>query len=473
MPLSIEAELRFGRYDAGGVDPRRPETEPQPFRLFCALVAAAAAQDREVSWVALEWLERLPPPTIHVGPAVDAGRHQAYVVVNDTTNKSGSQMWPGRTNGLRERVGATFATPRLAFVWPGTDPPAQHLAELGRLASGVPYLGRVTSSVRLRVDDAVPATDPSWRPPLRPGTLRDAGVDVAVPYPGSLAALRGLYERGDRAWEAARLIRYVSEAGQQPVPGAPTRRGGHHDLVVLGLAGRTPVDGRHLVRATMALRRAVMSRVADLVGPDHLPVPLHGHEAGADHVAFLGLPFVGDRHADGRLLGLGLALPELPDGDRVVITKAVTDGFDELVGLFRQPVPLDHDPFRARPWGLVPERWTAADRGGAREWVTATPLVLDRFPKRGDRREDLVADALVTAGAPHPEAVTTAAGPIVPGALGWTSRYRGDAGGHRPPRPALHARVRFAEPVVGPLLAGSLRYLGLGLLAPVGDRTAA
>jgi hypothetical protein len=30
----------------------------------------------------------------------------------------------------------------------------------------------------------------------------------------------------------------------------------------------------------------------------------------------------------------------------------------------------------------------------------------------------------------------------------------------------LHARVRFAEPVVGPVLAGSMRYLGLGLFLP-------
>jgi CRISPR-associated protein Csb2 len=37
----------------------------------------------------------------------------------------------------------------------------------------------------------------------------------------------------------------------------------------------------------------------------------------------------------------------------------------------------------------------------------------------------------------------------------------------------MHVRVGFAEPLVGPLLAGSLRYLGLGLFVPDRDERAA
>jgi CRISPR-associated protein Csb2 len=36
----------------------------------------------------------------------------------------------------------------------------------------------------------------------------------------------------------------------------------------------------------------------------------------------------------------------------------------------------------------------------------------------------------------------------------------------RPQRRLLHARIRFTELVVGPVLAGSMRYLGLGLFLP-------
>ena len=34
------------------------------------------------------------------------------------------------------------------------------------------------------------------------------------------------------------------------------------------------------------------------------------------------------------------------------------------------------------------------------------------------------------------------------------------------PRPAMHVRVRFAEPVQGPVMLGNLRYYGFGLCAP-------
>jgi hypothetical protein len=41
----------------------------------------------------------------------------------------------------------------------------------------------------------------------------------------------------------------------------------------------------------------------------------------------------------------------------------------------------------------------------------------------------------------------------------------------RPRRQMVHARVRFHQPVTGPVLAGSMRYLGLGLFLPAGRRS--
>jgi hypothetical protein len=35
----------------------------------------------------------------------------------------------------------------------------------------------------------------------------------------------------------------------------------------------------------------------------------------------------------------------------------------------------------------------------------------------------------------------------------------------------VHARVRFHQPVIGPVLAGSMRYLGLGLFLPASRRS--
>jgi CRISPR-associated protein Csb2 len=37
---------------------------------------------------------------------------------------------------------------------------------------------------------------------------------------------------------------------------------------------------------------------------------------------------------------------------------------------------------------------------------------------------------------------------------------------NRPIKPIVHVRVTFDRPVVGPVLVGSMRYLGLGLFVP-------
>jgi CRISPR-associated protein Csb2 len=44
-------------------------------------------------------------------------------------------------------------------------------------------------------------------------------------------------------------------------------------------------------------------------------------------------------------------------------------------------------------------------------------------------------------------------------------RFPPDTG--RPQRVLVHARLEFAEPVRGPILAGAGRYLGLGLFRPM------
>ena len=119
-------------------------------------------------------------------------------------------------------------------------------------------------------------------------------------------------------------------------------------------------------------------------------------------------------------------------------------------------------------WGLSPERWTAADRGGFRTWVTATPLMLDRFLKRS-RGEDAAVKELfasvLRAGYPEPEEVTFSPAPMIKGAPHRPRNGTLPAG--RPHRPTVHARITFGELIVGPVLVGSMRYFGLGLFALV------
>jgi CRISPR-associated protein Csb2 len=196
-----------------------------------------------------------------------------------------------------------------------------------------------------------------------------------------------------------------------------------------------------------------------------------GHGAnGRDHVAFLALPNVGYARSDGRLHGVALALPRTLVGEdrrRLLRVLVGANPFRSLRLDRTTEFKLVYDPSRPRPVAVLAERWTGAPP--KRRWVTATPLMLDRFPKRGDEPARMVAKALVRAGYPEPE-VEVSPAPLARGAL---HRPRpGSLPQKRPRRPLLHARVTFPKPVRGPVVAGSMRYLGLGLFAPVVDEAA-
>jgi CRISPR-associated protein Csb2 len=220
------------------------------------------------------------------------------------------------------------------------------------------------------------------------------------------------------------------------------------------------IGGDQAVALASSLRKAVMSRI-----PDPIPAQVSGHGApGRAHVGFLALPDVGHDYADGHILGVALVIPrDLPPADLTQLIRAVI--MDPLAQL-RMPggsrLALRYGPDR---YGLQPSRWAARSRGGAREWVTATPLMLDGHLRRGRDEATEVTRSLVTAGYPRPAEVEVSAAPLVAGGV-WRPRP-GTLPAGRPHRRLLHARVTFAEPVTGPVLAGSMRYLGLGLFLPL------
>lgn len=217
------------------------------------------------------------------------------------------------------------------------------------------------------------------------------------------------------------------------------------------------IGGDMVLALASALRRAIISRVQEPV-----PAQVSGHDAdGRQHVGFLALPDVGHQHADGHILGLALAVPrELPAGDRERLVGAViTDPLSKLRISRSRELALEYGAGRNT---LQPSRW--ATRSGTRVWATVTPLMLDGHTRRSRDEASEVARSLVIAGYSKPTEVEVSGAPLVPGAV-WRPR-RGTIPPGRPLRKLVHARVTFAEPIRGPVLAGSMRYLGLGLFLP-------
>ena len=117
------------------------------------------------------------------------------------------------------------------------------------------------------------------------------------------------------------------------------------------------------------------------------------------------------------------------------------------------------------------KRWCVA----ARRWASATPIVLDRFPKAKaieEREEEvavMIASSCVNIGLPEPARITVNKHAAVKGApsaypsgkaptwTGWTLP------GFLAGRALTHAVIEFGEKVQGPVILGAGRFAGLGL----------
>ena len=462
MPLSVVVRLRDGRYEAAR--PRRQEAEwpPVPARVFCALVASA---QEEADWAALEWLEQQDPPQVLASPT-EAGVEtfrSGFVVTNETREGGGNQTHPGRTNNVRERAGVIPGVDEFAFVWPEADANDAVLARLMRLAHRVPYVGRSTSSAEVSVHPGQVTVRPEWVTWAANEDGDRDGQELAVPYTGYVKALCEVYDAGmRRAWEVAETATYRRTDVSVTEPAVPVSAGPFRDFVVLRFSGGgVPLAGDAGLQVAENLRKAVMSRL-----PDPIPAQVSGHGAGdRAHVAYLALPFVGHAKADGHLLGCAVAIPEMETAERRMLLKVLLE-LDTIPWRRDRKLDVEYAP-DAPEWTLTPERWTAEPRG-KRTWVSATPVMLDRIPKRDQTLADIIAASLMRAGYPEPAAVEMLAGSAVPGGIWHVPRLNGPA---RQPRPLKHCRVTFPSPVTGPVLAGALRYRGIGLFVPEPHRS--
>ena len=468
MAVSLTVELLSGRYEAAEVDDReRAEWPPHPARLFCALVAAArTVEDR----AALEWLQGQPPPLVVATAAAQETRRAGYVVVNALERTGGNLTHPGRTNNLRARASAVPASPRVTTMW-SADPTPHVVEALDGMARRIPYLGRSTGIALVKAK-AEPAAEPTLEDTagqvvFEPCDLLEREVSLRVPYPGFLEELDAQFAADRPAWEVNRFQGYRQRQVQTPAadPRDELTPSVYTDMAIFRFSGLRP-QAVLTALFTDALRSEVLHH-AGHAAPD----VLHGHGAdGRPHVAFLALPDVGGQHSDGHLLGLAVAVPDLPTDERAAVLRAVLglrkpglDGVIEIAVRGIGGVELLYQPGVIRPWGASPQRW----RQGSRHWVSATPVVLDRYPKRPAQVEQEVRGSLRRVGLPEPVEVQISNEPLLPGA----ARLRpADLPRQVKSRLFRHIAVTFDRRVAGPVLVGAGRYLGVGLLAPAPQR---
>ena len=406
--------------------------------------------------------------------------------VPDKRLKQALQLLPGsRRRQKRPFPVCVPRDPRVVFRWPEARPSTGAAAALERLCGRVVRLGHSSSLVACRL------TERSVRATWTPG--EPAHRWFRVPATGLLDELRAIHEDavehgtiGGRILPAEQAAyRAALDEGEDQSASPPRARLAGRWIALRRVEGPW-IPAFRSVDVAEAVRGAILAHA-----PEPVPPVLTGHAADGrrfegPHLVVLALPWVGHRHADGVLRGIALLLPESAGG-------AGSRALDAALRSW-----LDSDTGRARlhmgrlgAWTL--ERYTAAVpvrtlepwtwTRPSRTWATVTPVALDSNPGnmfasdpdvrvRAQREaERVVARACQRIGLPAPVSVELDGSPWVTGARHARAfaPFPRRAGPERFRRVLVHAFLRFAEPVEGPVILGAGRYLGLGLCRPLTD----
>ncbi|PJF46705.1 MAG: type I-U CRISPR-associated protein Cas5/Cas6 [Candidatus Thermofonsia Clade 3 bacterium] len=489
--FSIAIRYLCGWASAASNKKEEPEWPPHPDRVFMALVAAwaetGADSDEENC---LLFLQALHAPKIsaslnyelHAASTIfrrDLNAEErapvpVYVPANGDRRemKSLIKLMPSERKRNKRYFPAVIPESDTVYlIWPGAELPAEHRAALERLCAKVGYLGDTSSLVQMWVEDNPPP------PTLVPTDERHYSRRLRVFR--TLGELTTDYERDKEAGEyRPRTFKwgYYREPEEEK---APTPSSHFAELLVLRRTAGPTLDITDALWLAKTLRDAAISLWEKHIGP---PVPewLSGHTSEGErsrrengHLAFVALPNVGHEHADGELKGVALAIPQ-------DVTK------DEQTKLLDALFPWDEQTNEARPLELTLGRlgvWRLEQEtssfprmvtlrksvwlGPAERWATVTPIVLDRYPKKGESEaEEMVAAACERIALPRPREVVLMPGslftavpparrfPALPKKFGKTRDQH------------THALLIFDQPVRGPVLLGAGRYRGYGLCRP-------
>ena len=464
--LAIGFDL--GRYHATAwgahVNEATVEWPPSPWRLLRALYAVgltnlrltAARADLERALVALV---RARPPSFDV-PASGAGHTRHYVPL-----AGHSPTKPGETSLVIDAFRALDPTLELRAWWDADlDEPA--FAALDAAAAAVGYLGRSESVCTMRLlrepahteRDAVPVAeldgDAGWLDAERVELLA-----VAEDVPNPLAVLgtsvtdlrrkRMLVPAGTR-----RVAYAVRSEADIPVE-AGASKATQPTIAHLRVAGGSRPALTDAVTVCNLLRSALQRRFDD-------------ERRGRRSAVFSGHDERGprrDQHAHAHYLAL-------PGRDRRRVNHLFVwapEGFgpDEITAIAGLRVLRIRDapePFRVALVALgdadaivLPELV-----GPHTAWRSLTPMALTRHAKRRggrivDGAEEQVVRELTLRGFPAPAEVE-----LLPGA--WMRFQTTRPGTARRGAPTVvGVRLRFADPVRGPIALGGLSHFGLGL----------
>jgi CRISPR-associated protein Csb2 len=510
--LLISVRFHDGRYHGAGNWP------PSPARLFQALVAATAepvlsGANRD----ALEWLERQVAPTI-AAPAAHLGQHVSlFVPNNDLDAKGGDVRRVGEirkaTKHIRPRL-FDAAVP-LLYVWRIDAQGTQSADCVCRIAEGLYQLGRGVD-MAWAVGEVLDESDAKARLAEYPGAIYrpssgGGGVKLACPEEDSLTSLEARYKA------SATRFRHIvngkkvrTEFSNAPRPRFRSVAYNSPPVSCLFDLRRTTGSGSSFAPWRLTKAAGLVEKLRGADGNDELPesgafarLAKHfdrgllsriviGRDAGeadkARRPRIVPLPSIGHMHVD---RGIRRVLVEVPPDCPIsandiawafagleVVAPELDGETGEIMGSPVELVPSDDD-------AMLMHYGIGEAAAPSRLWRSVTPLALSTAARR--RIDPARQHEQAKSGAEYSSEQKQACHEIAQALrhAGLRDRIthvhvqrepfeaRGEraeafADGTRFSKHQLwHAEIEFAEPVHGPIVLGSGRYLGLGLMAPV------
>lgn len=499
--LALDIELLTGWYRASNTQGTAAEWPPHPERVFSALVQAwGDGDERDSERAALEWLEKRPPPTIEADSPEETLERDAPTVFVPPNDTSGAKLEVLPEHRKRQARSFHALSPRcrtVRLVWNEPAPP-EVLRALQQLAPRVASIGHSSSLTRCAfiapmAGDLSP--ERTWTP--GPG-VEDVGTWSDLPgsalrmyYSGRLAELHRWFHGMDGVVQrplSRHSVWYVAprDAPARPLPASSFGRS--RGWFVFESRDQTAPDILATAHVARRARDALMHHCArqDLGVPELLSGHARdGNPSRRPHVAIVPLSNVGWEHSTGELLGFAVVLPDRADPEQrgavlraiasfsIAALDAKSDSRHAALQLSKEVTwNLERVALPSRS-SLHPARWCTHSR----TWASVTPLLLDQFPKEKTptERAEIVSRACARIGLPEPTEIELHEHSAVRGAV---SAYPARGRRERPdwsfpkgskfaPRPRLHVVLRFAEPVIGPVILGAGRYHGLGLCLPI------
>jgi CRISPR-associated protein Csb2 len=404
------------------------------------------------------------------------------------------------------------------FHWPDAAPDESLLRGIETLATGLPRFGHSSSLVVATASNDRPPCEDGWCSLApTPESEMQSAFRLRVPYPGLLESAESAFAGEDRANERDDLISKAERSARpdRPLKPAASPRGRHDPRhrwqgYVEPVPPETPKsvwDHRVLLLARVEGTRPGLSSTWQILETFHRtlldqwsrdaergPVPswISGHLAGADstaparenHLAFFPVADVHHHHAQGRLMGIGLAFPR-PESTEFDSVRLRLDWQKVMAALFPCGESLElvcasggirlvlqpAAPDESRVAFQLP-RWV----GPSATWASVTPMIFDRHPKPHFRKDPhlwaesarrIAAEACQRIGLPDPQTIEVSPYSPIEGVPPSNAFAPPPVRPGRPARAHFHVTLQFGQKILGPVLLGAGRFRGYGLFAPL------